>query len=288
MYFKKSLILLIFSVLSSFSFAQYGNEWIDYNQTYYKFKIGEEGIYKVTYETLDSLGLPVTTLNPKNIQLYAKGAEVAIYVSGELDNSFDPGDFIEFYATRNDGWLDKDLYRRPEEHTNPYRSLFSDSSVYFLTISKTLAQKRVVDYYNGNYSNKKADNYFNHEIVYTHGKDFYSGIPVNNDAAQAFSEYTEGEGFHTWIWSSQKRIDISTPSIYQNGPAANIDIVAFSSTNNKDVIVNNYNHEFGVSIGKKSNSIAKVKTLGHSKIRINQSFNNSNILSVIEFSMERH
>ena len=107
MYFKKSLILLIFSVLSSFSFAQYGNEWIDYNQTYYKFKIGEEGIYRLTYQTLDSIGVPISSINPKNFQLFLNGEEQHIYLSGEADNTFDSTDFIEFYGKGKDGSLDK-------------------------------------------------------------------------------------------------------------------------------------------------------------------------------------
>lgn len=30
----------------------YGNEWINYNQTYYKIKISQDGLYRITYSVL--------------------------------------------------------------------------------------------------------------------------------------------------------------------------------------------------------------------------------------------
>jgi len=43
----KFIILLIAVIfISSVSHAQYGNEWINPGQTYYKTKVGSNGIYK--------------------------------------------------------------------------------------------------------------------------------------------------------------------------------------------------------------------------------------------------
>ena len=53
--------------ISTVSFGQYGNEWINQGQTYYKIKVGSNGIYKLTYTTLLDAGLPITSINPKNI-----------------------------------------------------------------------------------------------------------------------------------------------------------------------------------------------------------------------------
>ena len=39
---------IIFFFLILKSFAQVGNEWIDFNQSYYKIPVAKEGIYKLT------------------------------------------------------------------------------------------------------------------------------------------------------------------------------------------------------------------------------------------------
>jgi len=49
----KNLLIIFFSILSFNSFSQnYGNEWIDYSQEYYKIKIVKNGIYRISRETL--------------------------------------------------------------------------------------------------------------------------------------------------------------------------------------------------------------------------------------------
>ena len=46
---------------------------------------------------------------------------------------FDNVDYIEFYATGNDGWIEEQLYEGTDNHTNPHYSLFNDTLTYFLT-----------------------------------------------------------------------------------------------------------------------------------------------------------
>ncbi|MBK8670656.1 MAG: hypothetical protein IPN89_14870 [Saprospiraceae bacterium] len=58
-------ILLSFAVLFTFSHVtqaqqKFGNEWIDPAKTYFKIKVAQNGIYKVTYEELTAAGF----LNP--------------------------------------------------------------------------------------------------------------------------------------------------------------------------------------------------------------------------------
>jgi len=124
-------------------FAQFsGNEWIDYSLTYYKISVSQEGIYKITKQTLANAGFPVSTVNPKNIQLFHNGKEQPIYIKGENDFIFDDTDYILFYGKSNDGWLDSALYDMPENQTNPYYSLFSDTAAYFLTWKTDTSTKK--------------------------------------------------------------------------------------------------------------------------------------------------
>ena len=70
------------------------------NQSGYKIKVADDGIYQVTYADLQAVGIPVDSLDPKTFQCYNQGSEIAIYVAGESDNSFDPGDHILFYGQK--------------------------------------------------------------------------------------------------------------------------------------------------------------------------------------------
>lgn len=131
---KKLLLfcILIFSV-SGIIAQSFGNEWINYNQKYYEFKIVKDGIYRVTYADLASAGIPINTINPKNIQVFGRGTEIPLYIQGEGDNTFNPTDFIEFVARKNDGWLDSNLYKGFKNQPNPYYSLITDTASYYLT-----------------------------------------------------------------------------------------------------------------------------------------------------------
>ncbi len=107
-----SVILFILIVHSAIS-QPYGNEWIDHSQSYYKFPVSQEGVYRIDRTTLIASGVPIGSIDPRNLQVFARGSEQAIYVQGESDGSFDSGDFIEFYADGNDGFLDIELYDDP-------------------------------------------------------------------------------------------------------------------------------------------------------------------------------
>ena len=47
------LLLLLVVGLKGYS-QQYNNEWIKYNQTYYKFKVGRTGLYRIPKTVLDA------------------------------------------------------------------------------------------------------------------------------------------------------------------------------------------------------------------------------------------
>jgi hypothetical protein len=116
-------------------YAQPANNWIQYNQNYYKFSIATSGVFKVGYNVLQNAGIPINTINPKQIHLYLLGKEIPIYIEGEGDNVFNPTDFIEFYASKNTASIDEKLYGFKNGATviNPYANLISDSVHVFIT-----------------------------------------------------------------------------------------------------------------------------------------------------------
>jgi hypothetical protein len=128
----KALLGLVLIAISAPSNAQFSNEWINFGQTYYKIPVARTGIYKLTYANLQAAGVPLATIDPRRINLFHRGKEQAIFVSGENDAVFDPADYVEFYGRQNDGTLDADLYK-PTAQPHSYYNLFSDTAAYFLT-----------------------------------------------------------------------------------------------------------------------------------------------------------
>lgn len=118
-------------------FAQpFNNEWIDPSLRYFRIKVAEDGIYRVTQEELKAAGFPVDLINPRNLKLYFRGIEQAIHVEGEDDGFFDRGDYIEFFGRKNDGFVDAQMVADDGGfQTTPYFNMYSDATYYFLTAS---------------------------------------------------------------------------------------------------------------------------------------------------------
>lgn len=55
-------------------------------------------IYRIDYDDLVINGLVPSYVDPRTFKIYNLGEEIAVYVNGESDASFDNGDYIEFYG----------------------------------------------------------------------------------------------------------------------------------------------------------------------------------------------
>ena len=126
----------LFFLASVWANAQtpYGNEWLNPAQTYLRIGTTQDGWYRLNAAELRKQGLDLTKIPAQSLQLFRRGQEVAMHVSGEADGRLDSLDFVEFYGQRNDGWLDTLLYvRHPSLMPHPHYSLYSDTATYFLT-----------------------------------------------------------------------------------------------------------------------------------------------------------
>ncbi len=114
--------------------------------TVYKIEVDEDGIYQVTYDQLKEAGFPVDQVQAQKLKLYNKGREIPIYIKGETDDAFDPGDYFEFWATKNK----KTFYPRyPDLYSDP----FSDKNVYWL-VEANIRGHRMVEESGGVKSNQ--------------------------------------------------------------------------------------------------------------------------------------
>src|SRR5688572_22617035 len=129
---KRIFTLLLLCMPVAMMAQQYNNEWINFSQTYYKFKVGSTGLYRIPYSVLSGAGLGSTPV--QQFQVWRNGQQVPLYTtiaSGTMGAS----DYIEFWGQHNDGTADKALYRDPAfQHTDKL-SFQTDTSSYFLTVS---------------------------------------------------------------------------------------------------------------------------------------------------------
>ncbi len=139
----KRILLLLVLLWSLVSEAQlFNNEWIDYNKTYYKFKVGATGAYHIRQSTLASLGLGA--VNADHFQLWRNGQQIALYTT--IQNApLGPADYIEFYGERNDGKPDNPLYRESDWQLSDKLSLQTDTAAFFLTVNTTGGNARLVN-----------------------------------------------------------------------------------------------------------------------------------------------
>lgn len=113
---------------------------------WYRMNIRQDGIYKLTYNDLQSMGFAVATLDPGNIAIYGNGGgmlpepnasprpddliENSIAVIGQEDGRFDAGDYILFYAQGPDVWKWNSADNRYVHEKN----LYSEVNACFITV----------------------------------------------------------------------------------------------------------------------------------------------------------
>lgn len=187
-------ILLIFYGVSSTVFGQ-ASQWVKYDQDYFKIPTASDGVFRLSYTTFSASGLPLESLDPREIQVFHRGEEVAVYIHGEEDGVFDQGDYLEFIGKRNDGTLDSALYGSPDLLPNPFYNTHNDTTAFFLTISPGQRGKRMdtaslpggTEEISG--YQKSALEHFAEQ--YSLGKIYFPGVRL--------SSYDEGQGWTSSI-----------------------------------------------------------------------------------------
>jgi hypothetical protein len=198
----KRIILLLLTAFSLSAGAQvYNNEWIDYSKTYYKFRVGVSGIYRINSSALASIGLDNT--NADHFQLWRNGEQVAIYTSVQNAPLGSTG-YIEFWGDMNDGKPDKPLYREPDYQLFDRFSLQTDSAAFFLTVNPNGGNLRFITT-----PNNVAGNTLPVEPFFMYTAGFYYKDKINQGRSELVgssytysSSYDYGEG-----WTS---VDIAT------------------------------------------------------------------------------
>jgi len=113
---------------------------------WYKVSVETTGIYRITADDLEDMGIDHTTIDPGKIKLYGNGGSVlsennsdfryddlvenSIVIEGEDDGVFDKDDYILFYGVSTNTWK----YDTVSQLFSHLKNIYSDKTYYFLTI----------------------------------------------------------------------------------------------------------------------------------------------------------
>jgi len=127
------------------SINEYAENSVLATGNWFRIKVQETGVYKVTYEEMSAMGIAVSGLKSNNIRLYGNGGgmlpeyngdyrpddllENAITVVDGGDNVFNAGDYFLFYGESPDKWelnSEKGIFEFK-------KNIYSDYTYYFIT-----------------------------------------------------------------------------------------------------------------------------------------------------------
>jgi len=191
---KRILLLLVTcGWLTASGQAPYNNEWIDYSKTYYKFKVGATGVYRIDQATLASIGLGATPA--EHFQLWRNGAQVPLYTSVQA-GPLGGADYLEFWGERNDGKPDNIMYRMADYQLNDRYSLQTDTAAFFLTVNAATPNLRLVPTVNDVAGNVlPAEPYFLHDAAKYYRERIGLGYAQVVGENVYSSAYDRGEGW---------------------------------------------------------------------------------------------
>lgn len=122
---------------------------------WYRVTVAKTGVYKVTYNDLSSLGIPLSNLSSDNISIFGNGGgmlaesnavqrpddllELPIEMHDGGDHSFDAGDYFLFYAEGPHSW--EYSYQGFTHNFN----LYATTASYFINVDAGIGQKLRVE-----------------------------------------------------------------------------------------------------------------------------------------------
>ncbi|MFK7953000.1 MAG: C25 family cysteine peptidase, partial [Ekhidna sp.] len=251
----RSKYIFIFSLFFSLATnAQLGNEWINFDQSYYKIKIVKDDFYRITQQELQAVGFPASTINAEKIQLFRRGEEVAIRVNA-TNNVLN---YLEFYGEKNDGRSDRGLYDEGDQPHMLY-SLFSDTATYFLTYSLSANEtgKRMAFSADKNTTGLTLESYHLEDSLQLFTSSYATGIKFGPRAEFSLSKYDNGEGWTGGFQSKNAFKDFAFKlENHVSGINPTLELVISGG--------NSLDHNAQISVGPDNSSLAVIDNLNFS------------------------
>lgn len=157
--------------------------------TIYKIAIEKDGIYKLDYNFFYlNTDWNLTIIDPRNIHLHNLGQEIPIYITGESDGRFDPGDVLYFYG---------EMYKDENMEGVWQKGDFTDRNIYWLVIEDIPGLRMQL---------KDVSPVNNYNLIQNYVfKEKFEENPLE------FAFVPEQHSDH-WMWKSAYRINYNPPT----------------------------------------------------------------------------
>lgn len=266
---NKILVIWLF-ILSTVSFGQYANDWIDYSQNYYQIKIWQDGVYRIDHATMSAAGLPVGSIAPDDFQLFGFEKEQDILVEDGGDGSFDAGDYILFYGRKNTTWLDSLMYDDPDDLLNAYYPHYNDTIVYFLSWNATTTNKRIQEETDVNFGAYTPRPYFLKKSYQEYHAKYVEGFKISG---MSYSRYIRGEGWMSDFYSpfsgsGNHTVTIATNNVYSGPGAPDAQGLACSAGASNAQTTVDANHHLRLQYGPTYTTLYDTTYLGYQGIKL--------------------
>ena len=285
----KKFIFLFYFIISHLNFFSqtFGNEWINYSQQYFHFPISSTGLHRLEFNVIDNYltnyGINIDAIPHDNFQVYGEENEISLLVKDHNNNGFfDQQDYIEFYAEKNNGWLDSLVYDSSRYLPDEYYSLFNDTIRYYFSWNNNGNNKRTVIETDTNFSNYSFINYcWRNEIL-----KFNSNYLIGNQQSGLSSpKYDVGEGWAGMRLSKNGSniVQLNSLNSYNNGPNG-FGRINLMSSNSSTVNFNGKNHNTKLFVN--NNLIIDTNYAYYQVLHVNYELPSSTIFSVTDFKHE--
>jgi hypothetical protein len=121
---------------------------------WYKIRVEENGMYILSYDFLESIGVNVEALNPDHLNIYGNGfgrlpennsdyrpddlLKNDVFIQGDADGSFDESDYVVFYARGPHRWVESGSTGFTRILNN-----YADYSAYYININPSESPARI-------------------------------------------------------------------------------------------------------------------------------------------------
>jgi len=267
-----SVLILLLTVAYSAIAQSFGNEWINYSQSYYSFPIVQSGIHSISYQQLFNAGIPVDNIPIANFQVFGKQKEQPLYIPDNGNNLLDPNELIYFYAEKNDGWLDSTLYDDPSWLGNPKYSLYNDTIHYFFSWTTGAPGLRFTEENDIDFVSYQSAPYLWFEKNLVNVQAYNEGEVTTQSASSLFvpgegwgSTMQNGSSGYTWNYSATTLDNLFT------GPGApNVRLKSVIVGGSNAYSPGLYNHHTRLTIGPTNALILDTLTIGYNAINVDK------------------